>query len=86
MRSASLVSVWEIAGTPALAHDDTTRSLPLNSPRWAANSATKSGLRLAFAVAARAREHGNHPFGAILVDAAGKVLLEAENGLIPTAT
>ena len=46
----------------------------------------ESGLRLAFAVAARAREHGNHPFGAVLADAAGKVLLEAENGLIPTAT
>ena len=34
-------------------------------------------------MAARAREHGNHPFGAILADAAGKVLLEAENGLFP---
>jgi tRNA(Arg) A34 adenosine deaminase TadA len=43
----------------------------------------ESGLRLAFAVAARARTHGNHPFGCVLVDADGKVLLEAENGYMP---
>lgn len=36
-------------------------------------------LRDAIAVARRAREHGNHPFGAILVDAAHQVILEAEN-------
>jgi tRNA(Arg) A34 adenosine deaminase TadA len=28
--------------------------------------------------------HGNHPFGAILVDQNGKVLLEAENGYMPS--
>jgi len=27
--------------------------------------------------------HGNHPFGAILVDRDGQVLLEAENGYMP---
>jgi tRNA(Arg) A34 adenosine deaminase TadA len=27
--------------------------------------------------------HGNHPFGAILVDRSGGVLLEAENGYMP---
>ena len=27
--------------------------------------------------------HGNHPFGALLVDAGGNVLLEAENGYMP---
>jgi tRNA(Arg) A34 adenosine deaminase TadA len=27
--------------------------------------------------------HGNHPFGAILVDQDGKVLIEAENGYMP---
>jgi tRNA(Arg) A34 adenosine deaminase TadA len=36
-------------------------------------------LRKAIALAAKAREHGNHPFGAILVAADGKLLLEAEN-------
>jgi len=36
-------------------------------------------LRCAFAVAQRARERGNHPFGAILVGPDGEVLLEAEN-------
>ena len=28
--------------------------------------------------------HGNHPFGAILVDASRKVLIEAENGYMPS--
>jgi tRNA(Arg) A34 adenosine deaminase TadA len=40
-------------------------------------------LRLAFAVAERAQERGNHPFGAILVGPDGEVLLEAENGYLP---
>jgi len=40
-------------------------------------------LRRAFAVAKRAYTHGNHPFGAILVDTAGAVLLEVENGYMP---
>ncbi len=41
-------------------------------------------LRLALRVAARSREHGNHPFGAILVDPQGNVLLEAENTVVTT--
>ena len=36
-------------------------------------------LLAAIELARRAREHGNHPFGALLVDADGNVLLEAEN-------
>ena len=36
-------------------------------------------LRQALALAASAREHGNHPFGALLADPAGQVLLAAEN-------
>jgi tRNA(Arg) A34 adenosine deaminase TadA len=40
-------------------------------------------LQRSFAVARRAQQNGNHPFGAILVDAAGDVLLEAENGFLP---
>ncbi len=40
-------------------------------------------LRRAFAVAARAHENGNHPFGAVLADADGKVLLESQNGYLP---
>jgi tRNA(Arg) A34 adenosine deaminase TadA len=40
-------------------------------------------LRRTFEVARRAMTHGNHPFGAILVDANGKVLLEIENGYMP---
>jgi tRNA(Arg) A34 adenosine deaminase TadA len=32
-------------------------------------------LRRSFDVARRALDHGNHPFGAILVDGAGKVLI-----------
>ncbi|WP_257169876.1 nucleoside deaminase [Bradyrhizobium sp. SRS-191] len=40
-------------------------------------------LRRSFAVARRSLAHGNHPFGAILVDADGRVLVEAENGYMP---
>jgi tRNA(Arg) A34 adenosine deaminase TadA len=40
-------------------------------------------LRRSFEVARRSMTHGNHPFGAILVDDGGKVLLEAENGYKP---
>ncbi len=36
-------------------------------------------LRKSLLVARRARDHGKHPFGAILVDAEGQVLLEQEN-------
>ena len=39
----------------------------------------------AIEVARRAREHGNHPFGALLADAAGTVLVEAENTVITAA-
>jgi tRNA(Arg) A34 adenosine deaminase TadA len=39
-------------------------------------------LRTAIEVAQKAREHGNHPFGAILVDENNQVLLEAENTVV----
>jgi tRNA(Arg) A34 adenosine deaminase TadA len=40
-------------------------------------------LRRSFAVARRAISHGNHPFGAILVDQNRNVLIETENGYMP---
>ncbi|MEA2885805.1 MAG: hypothetical protein QOD11_165 [Bradyrhizobium sp.] len=40
-------------------------------------------LRRSFDVAGRAVAHGNHPFGAILVDQDGNVLIEMENGYMP---
>jgi len=39
-------------------------------------------LRVAIKVAQNARDHGNHPFGAILVDENNQVLLEAENSVV----
>lgn len=39
-------------------------------------------LRRAIQIAANARAHGNHPFGGVLVDETGKVLLEAENTVV----
>jgi tRNA(Arg) A34 adenosine deaminase TadA len=39
-------------------------------------------LRRAFAIANRARQRGNHPFGALLVDG-GEILIETENGFLP---
>jgi tRNA(Arg) A34 adenosine deaminase TadA len=41
-------------------------------------------LRVAFKVAARAHQNGNHPFGAILVGPDGAVLMEQENAYNPT--
>ena len=41
-------------------------------------------LRRSFDVARRAITHGNHPFGAVLVDQHGNVLIEAENGYMPS--
>ncbi|HEX9012606.1 MAG TPA: nucleoside deaminase [Anaerolineaceae bacterium] len=42
----------------------------------------KTFLRAAVAAARRAREHGNHPFGAVLVGPGGEILLEAENTVL----
>ena len=42
-------------------------------------------LRRAIRVAKRSRQHGNHPFGALLADAGGSVLLEAENTVVTAA-
>ena len=39
-------------------------------------------LRQAIVVAQRARDHGNHPFGAVLVDGTGNPVLEAENSVV----
>ena len=36
-------------------------------------------LRRAIHLAQQARDHGNHPFGALLADEHGEILLEAEN-------
>lgn len=41
-----------------------------------------SHLRTAIEVAWKAREHGNHPFGAVLVDSKNQICLEAENTVI----
>ena len=46
------------------------------------NSTDLQHLRTAIQVAQHARDHGNHPFGAILVDENNKVLLEAENTVV----
>src|SRR5580698_10005653 len=40
-------------------------------------------LRRSFDIARRAITHGNHPFGAILVDENRNVLIETENGYMP---
>lgn len=39
-------------------------------------------IRISIEVARKAREHGNHPFGAILVDKQGQILLTAENTVV----
>ena len=39
-------------------------------------------LKTSIAVALRARENGNHPFGAVLVDEHNRVVLQAENTVV----
>jgi tRNA(Arg) A34 adenosine deaminase TadA len=39
-------------------------------------------IRVAIGVAQKAKDKGNHPFGAILVDRHGRILLEAENTVV----
>lgn len=46
------------------------------------NESDSRFIRAAIGVAQRARENGNHPFGALLVDKEGNVLLEAENTVV----
>ena len=41
-------------------------------------------LRAAIEVSRRSRENGNHPFGALLANDDGEVLLEAENSVVTT--
>lgn len=42
----------------------------------------EKNLRRSIEAARSAREKGNHPFGAVLVDESGEVLLEAENNVV----
>ncbi len=53
----------------------------MSAPAASARDATF--LRRSFEIARRALTHGNHPFGAVLVDQDGHVLIEAENGYLP---
>lgn len=46
------------------------------------NSMEIEHLRTAISVAWRARDNGNHPFGAVLVDEHDQVVLEAENTVV----
>jgi tRNA(Arg) A34 adenosine deaminase TadA len=39
-------------------------------------------IRNAIEIARRARDRGNHPFGALLVDGEGRIVLEAENTVL----
>jgi tRNA(Arg) A34 adenosine deaminase TadA len=53
------------------------------------NSLDERLLKASFRIALRSAASGNHPFGAILADAEGQILLEAENTVVtdndPTA-
>jgi tRNA(Arg) A34 adenosine deaminase TadA len=51
-------------------------------PRYRKSLYDIEHLRAAIALAWQAREHGNHPFGAVLVDEHNQVLLQAENTVV----
>ena len=46
------------------------------------NDQDRAHLLAAIELAASARRHGNHPFGALLTDSTGSVLLTAENTVV----
>jgi len=46
------------------------------------NATDNDHLHSAIAIARRSRDHGNHPFGALLAGPDGQVLLEAENTVV----
>jgi tRNA(Arg) A34 adenosine deaminase TadA len=46
------------------------------------NNSDLQHLRAAIDIAQAARDHGNHPFGAVLVDENNQVLLQAENTVV----
>src|ERR1041384_2421762 len=46
------------------------------------NTTDVQHLKTAIEIAQLARDHGNHPFGAILVDENNQVLLRAENTVV----
>jgi tRNA(Arg) A34 adenosine deaminase TadA len=48
----------------------------------ALGSADEGYLLRAIELARQSRENGNHPFGSVLVDASGRVVLEAENTVV----
>lgn len=50
------------------------------SVKWPGEKQDEALLRKAFDVARRSREAGDHPFGSILADAAGNLLMEQGNG------
>ena len=43
------------------------------------NRQDQEGLESAIEVSYNARQHGNHPFGAVLADAKGKIVVKSEN-------
>ena len=55
-----------------------------SAPNMSTSELDEYFLRRSFEVARRALTHGNHPFGAILVSQDRAVLLEAENGYMPS--
>ena len=55
----------------------------MSVPRKPSEADDLAFLRRSFDVARRAQAHGNHPFGAILVNANGATLIEMENGFQP---
>jgi len=46
------------------------------------NKEDKEFIKITIDIARKARENGNHPFGALLVDEKGNILLKAENTVV----
>jgi tRNA(Arg) A34 adenosine deaminase TadA len=60
----------------------TDYSLPTQTGGYQMNDIEIEHLKTAISVAWRARENGNHPFGAVLVNERNQVVLQAENTVV----
>src|SRR5713226_1852342 len=65
-----------------LAQDPTSSAPSAAVPAARMSNGFRQHLRRAIELARQARDHGNHPFGALLVDENGNVVLEAENTVL----
>jgi len=78
LKTAASTAVLQRTASPQASAQLPTRS------RSGVNSVHERFIRQAIDLAVSARKNGNHPFGALLVDETGRVMITAENTIMTT--